>query len=122
MVDAVDDIERLLSGDLTLYRAGHHHTLKTHLIEIAVESLRRFDLYAGFEHHLHPSIASRHSGWIVFTGPGELGSFNAESISAAGDPPIPATMDGIELQQVGGHCSISTGIIDMHQFDARPLP
>ena len=30
MVDALDDVERFLSSDRTLHRAGHHHTLDTH--------------------------------------------------------------------------------------------
>ena len=31
-------------------------------------------------------------------------------------------MHGIELQQMGRRCCIASGIIDMHQFDARPAP
>ena len=31
-------------------------------------------------------------------------------------------MNGIELQQVGRRCSIASGIIEMHQFDAGPAP
>ena len=31
-------------------------------------------------------------------------------------------MDGIELQQMGRRCRIASGIIDVHQFDARPAP
>ena len=31
-------------------------------------------------------------------------------------------MHRIELQQVGRRCCIASGIIDVHQFDARPAP
>ena len=122
MVDAVDDVESLFTSHLTLHRTGHHHPLEAQLVEIGVEGFRRLDLAAGLEHHLHTSIDPGHSSGILFAGPGELGSLNAETVGAAGDAAVPATVNGIKLQQVGRRRGVARRIIDVDQFDAGPAP
>ena len=50
------------------------------------------------------------------------GTLHAEANGAAGDVPIPATVDRIEFEQMRCRRSITGGIIDVHQFDAGAPP
>ena len=122
LIDAVDDIERFLTGDDALDRASHHHTLQANLIEVGVEGLRCLDRAAGLQHHLHTAFTPGHDGGILLRGPGQSGTLHAEANGAAGDVPIPATVDRIEFEQMRCRRSITGGIIDVHQFDAGAPP
>ena len=122
VVDAKHDVECFGAGDLTFYGAGHHHMLKTHLIEVRLQGLGCFELAAAFEHHIDISLAPGHSRGVFLLAVAQSSGCNRKASGGCLNGLMPAAMHRVKRQQMGSGVSISCGIIDVHQLDAGPTP
>jgi len=122
LIDAINDIERLLSGDLSLYRAGHDHALEARRTEVGLEGFGGFDLAAAFEHQIHTGAGPGHGGGILLLAVANGLAGHPEAIRFGVKFLGPAAMHRIEFEQMGGGGGISRRVVDVNQLNAGAAP
>ncbi|MNT36213.1 hypothetical protein D3C72_1722820 [compost metagenome] len=102
-----------------LHRGTHHHAFDA-LIQVGLEHGNRFHLTAG----LDDQVATRPIG----VGDGLVGrdldvlAIDYHRIACCTGFTVPASVDRVEVDQVGVGLSIPGRVIDLYEFEFRPVP
>ncbi|MNG09652.1 hypothetical protein D3C84_930780 [compost metagenome] len=115
LVDAHDDIQR--AGFLD--RGADHHALDP-LFQVARKHSNRLHLAAGLDHQ----VAARPVGvgdGLVGADPDPL-AVDQDAVARAARLMLPAAVHRVEIQQVGMGRRIAGRVVDLHEFELRPVP
>jgi hypothetical protein len=122
VVDAIDDVQHLLTGHHSFDRAGHDHSLHAQIGDVGLERFRGFDLAAAFEHQLHAQLLPGHGSRITGLAVADRLGLHLQSAAAGSYGLIPAAVHRVEFQQVGGGGGIPRPLVDVHQLDIGAAP
>ncbi len=115
VIDPHDDIER--PGFLD--RRADDDTLDA-LVEIALQHGHRLHLAAGFDDQITAGPIGIGNG-LVSSDPDSFAIHN-NAIAVAARFVLPAAMHRVEIQQVGVSGCVPGGIVDLDEFQLRPVP
>ena len=122
VVDTENNIQRLLTGDFTLHRAGHDHPPKTWDIEVGLQGFWRFQLAAALQNHFHPCLLPGHGAGVLLLAVAEPPVDHHQVVALALRGLLPAPVHRIKTEQVRGCGRIAAAVVYMHQLYAWAAP
>ena len=111
VIDPVNKVSRAF-----LYGRGNHH-LAHPGVEVRLELFRRFERTGAVNHHINTQFRERQFRQRCLPGKPDTAVAEGDCVRVRrAQTGIPATMDGIELQQVRMDCCITRDVVKQHDF------